>query len=196
MTRQVEFFFDFVSTASYLAWTQLPGLVRQTDAEILYRPMVLGAVMKATGNTPPPSIPAKGKYMRKDFSRFAERYGVAFSYPSRHPVNTMTALRGAVAFLDRPEFPDYVKSVFEGFWVHDQDIEDPEVLIRLAGQAGIGPEEFREAVERQDVKDRLRANTDEAVERGAFGAPTFFVGDEMFFGQDRLEFVAEALQRQ
>ena len=196
MTRQVEFFFDFVSTASYLAWTQLPGLIRQTDAEILYRPMVLGAVMKATGNTPPPSIPAKGKYMRTDFSRFAERYGVAFRYPSRHPVNTMSALRGAVAFLDRPEFPDYVKSVFEGFWVHDQDIEDPEILAHLAAQAGIGAEEFQEAVGRQDVKDRLRANTDEAVERGAFGAPTFFVGDEMFFGQDRLDFVAEALQRQ
>ncbi len=196
MTRQAEFFFDFVSTASYLAWTQLPALIRDTEAEILYRPMVLGAVMKAQGNTPPPSVPAKGRYMRQDFARCAEHYGVPFRYPSRHPVNTMTALRGAVAFLDRPEFPEYVRAMFEGFWVHDQDLEDPEVLTRLAGEAGISADEFQEAVNRQDVKDRLRANTDEAVDRGVFGAPTFFVGDEMFFGQDRMHFVREALLRQ
>lgn len=195
MTRQVEFFFDFVSTASYLAWTQLPRLTRETGAEILWRPMVLGAVMKSTGNQPPPSIPAKGRYMRKDFSRWARRYGVDLQYPSRHPVNTMAAMRGAVAYLDRPEFPAYVRAMFEGFWVHDRDLEDTEVLTELAREAGIGAEEFREAVDRQDVKDRLRANTDEAVERGVFGAPTFFVGDEMFFGQDRLDFVIEELQR-
>ncbi|MFV8836642.1 2-hydroxychromene-2-carboxylate isomerase [Aquisalimonas sp.] len=195
MTRQVEFFFDFVSTASYLAWTQLPRVTRDTGAEIVWRPMLLGAVIKAAGNTPPPAIPAKGKYLRRDFARWARRYGVELNFPSRHPVNTVTTMRGAVAYIDSPVFPAYLKSVFEGFWIHDQDIEDPEVIARLVEQAGIDPEEFHAAIERQDVKDRLRANTDEAVERGAFGAPTLFVGDEMFFGQDRLDFVIEALGR-
>lgn len=196
MTRQVEFFFDFVSTASYLAWTQHARLHREANADIVWRPMLLGAVMKAAGNTPPPSIPAKGRYMRKDFARWARRYGVELNYPSRHPVNTVTAMRGAVAYLDSPAFPAYLKALFEGFWIHDQDLEDPDALARLVQQADIAPQEFREAVGRQDVKDRLRANTDEAVDRGAFGAPTFFVGDEMFFGQDRMDFVIEALQRE
>ena len=193
MSKQVEFFFDFVSTASYLGWTQLPRITQETGAEIIWRPMVLGALMKATGNTPPPSVPSKGRYMRKDFARCAKRYGVQLNYPSRHPVNTMTAMRGAVAYLDSPHFPAYVKTLFEGFWIEDQDLEDPETLARLVERAGIDPEEFQGAVQRQDVKDRLRANTDEAAERGAFGAPTFFVGDEMFFGQDRIDFVIEAL---
>ncbi|WP_290652661.1 2-hydroxychromene-2-carboxylate isomerase [Aquisalimonas sp.] len=195
MTRQVECFFDFVSTASYLAWTQHARLTREANAEIVWRPMLLGAVMKASGNTPPPSVPAKRRYMREDFARWAHRYGVELNYPSRHPINTVTAMRGAVAYLDTPAFTPYLKAVFEGFWIHDQDLEDPEVLARLVEQAGISPQAFQEAVAREDVKDRLRANTDEAVARGAFGAPTFFVDDAMFFGQDRMDFVIEALQR-
>ncbi len=196
MPGQVEFFFDFVSSASYLAWTQHDRFRREAGAEILWRPMLLGGVMKASGNTPPPSIPAKQAYLRRDFLRWARHYGVEMHHPSRHPVNTVTVMRGAVAYLDSPVFPAYLKTVFEGFWIRDRDIEDPSVLDALVQEAGIDPGEFRTLVDRQDIKDRLRANSDEAVARGAFGAPTFFVDGEMYFGQDRMNFVIETLQAQ
>ena len=196
MPGQVEFFFDFVSSASYLAWTQRERFQREAGAGILWRPMLLGGVMKASGNTPPPRIPAKQAYLRRDFLRWARHYGVEMRHPSRHPVNTVTAMRGAVAYLDSPLFPAYLQTLFEGFWIHDRDIEDLSELQALVREAGIDPAEFRTLVQRQDIKDRLRANGDEAVQRGAFGAPTFFVNDEMFFGQDRMDFVIEALRAQ
>jgi 2-hydroxychromene-2-carboxylate isomerase len=191
MARQIEFFFDYGSPFSYLADTQLPALARRTGAEIIYRPMLLGAVFKATSNASPVSVPAKGRYMGAELQRWAQRYGVPMAMNPHFPFNTIKLMRAAVAAQMQRCFERYHPAAFRAVWVEGIDGTDPAALGALLERSGIE----RESIESGEIKDRLRANTDEAVARGAFGAPTFFVGDDMFWGNDRLDFVEEALGR-
>jgi len=195
--RTVEFFFDFGSPATYLAWTQLPGLCAAAGATLVYRPMLVGAVFKATGNASPITIPAKGRWVIEDLARYARRYGVPLALNPHFPVNTLLPMRVATGVQrERPgEFAAVLAAVFRAMWVEKQDIGDPSVLAAVVAGAGLDAASLLALAERQDVKDALKANTEEAIRRGAFGAPTMFVGDTMYFGQDRLEFVREALQR-
>ncbi len=193
MSKQVEFFFDVGSPASYLAWTQISKLAQRHGAEVIYQPMLLGGVFKATGNTSPATIPAKGRYTRVDFLRFARRYGVPFEHNPFFPINTMQLMRGAAAYLGTERFVPYVEAVFQAMWVDGQDMGNPEVVAEVLGRHGFDAAELLQKINDPAVKDRLRQITEQAIERGVFGAPTMFVGDEMFFGQDRLDFVEEAL---
>ena len=195
MSKTLEFFFDFGSPASYLAWTQLPRITSAADAPIAWRPMLLGGVFKATGNQSPVNIPAKGRYMLQDLTRFASRYGVQMAFSPSFPINTLTLMRGAAGYLDSERFEHYVKTIFEALWVQQKNLSKPEVVAEVLSAAGFDPTEFERLVNDEAVKERLKANTEEAVKRGVFGAPTFFIGSEMHFGQDRLDFVAEALAR-
>lgn len=195
MSRTVEFFFDFGSPTSYLAWTQLPRIAAQADAQIIWRPMLLGGVFKATGNQSPVSVPPKGRYMLNDLDRFAKRYGVAMAFNPHFPINTLTLMRGAAGYQGTEQFDRYVKTLFEALWVQQENLGKPEVVAQVLTSAGLDPAEFERLVGDDAVKERLKATTEEAIARGVFGAPTFFVGDEMHFGQDRLDFVAEALAR-
>ena len=193
MSKQVEFFFDFGSPTSYLAWTQLPHIARAAGAQIVWRPMLLGGVFKASGNQSPVSIPAKGRYMLQDLARFARRYDVPLAFNPHFPINTLTLMRGAVGYLDSAQFQTYVRAVFAALWVQQQNLGNPEVVAAVLNAAGLDTAEFERLVNDEAVKQQLKDNTEEALQRGVFGAPTFFVGSEMFFGQDRLDFVAEAL---
>lgn len=193
MSKTVEFFFDFGSPTSYLAWTQLPHIAAAAGAQIVWRPMLLGGVFKASGNQSPVSIPAKGRYMLQDLARFARRYEVPLAFNPHFPINTLQLMRGAVAYLDSEQFLPYAKAVFEALWVQQQNLGNPEVVAAVLSAAGLDAAEFERLVGDEAVKQRLKDNTEEAIRRGVFGAPTFFVGSEMFFGQDRLDFVAEAL---
>ncbi|MET1081173.1 MAG: 2-hydroxychromene-2-carboxylate isomerase [Pseudomonas sp.] len=195
MSKTLEFFFDFGSPTTYLAWTQLPTIAAAAGAEIHWRPMLLGGVFKATGNQSPVSIPSKGRYMLQDLARFASRYGVPMAFNPHFPINTLTLMRGAAGYLDSPQFGIYVRAIFEALWVHRQHLGKAEVVTQVLLEAGLDPAEFERLVADEGVKERLKANTEEAVRRGVFGAPSFFVGDELHFGQDRLDFVAEALAR-
>lgn len=190
----IEFLFDFGSPATYLAHTQMPRLAADTGARVDYVPMLLGGVFKATGNQSPMAVPAKGRWMGRDLARWAGRYGVPFAFNPHFPVNTLTLMRGAVAVQARqPErFMPYVDAVFRAMWVEPVDLGDPAVLASTLQAAGFDPHELLAMVGDAEVKARLIANTEAAVARGVFGAPTFFVGSEMFFGQDRLDFVREA----
>lgn len=192
--KRLEFFFDFGSPTTYLAHTQMPALAQRTGAEIAYRPMLLGGVFKATGNQSPVTLPAKAKWMGGDLQAFARRYGVPFERNRWFPINTITLMRGAVAMQRQGRFAPYADAIFHAMWVEPQNMNDPQVVGAVLAKAGFDPKEMLAAIEEQGVKDELRANTDEAVSRGVFGAPTFFVGDKMFFGQDRLDFVEEALR--
>ena len=194
----VEFFFDVGSPASYLAWTQLPRIAEETNATIAWRPMLLGGVFKATGNASPVTIPAKGRWMNGDLQRWARRYGVSFSLNPHFPINTLTLMRGAAGMQMRePErFLAYVDAIERSMWQSPRDLGDADVLVATLREAGFDPAAFAALVADPEVKARLIATTEEAVARGVFGAPTFFVGEEMFFGQDRLEFVREALLAQ
>lgn len=191
MSNRVEFFYDYVSSYSYLANSQLATLGAD---EIIYRPVFLGAIMSATGNTPPANVPARGNYLRQDLARWARHYGVPFEMNPRFPQNTLGALRLALVAQRDAQFEALHQRLFDAMWVDQRDLGDPAVLHELAEAAGLDAKRSMAAIEEQEIKDLLKANTDEAVARGAFGAPTFFVDGKMFFGNDRLDFVREALR--
>ena len=192
----VEFFFDVGSPAAYLAWTQLPHLCRQAGGSIDYKPMLLGGVFQATGNQSPMMVPAKGKYMQDDLARHAQRYGVPFRHNSHFPINTLTLMRGATAVQmhDPARFADYVDAVYRAIWVDGKNMNDPQVVAGVLQAAGFNPATLVAQASEPEVKDRLKAVTQDAVARGVFGAPSFFVDGHLYWGQDRLDFVKEALQ--
>jgi 2-hydroxychromene-2-carboxylate isomerase len=194
--RSVEFFFDYGSPFSYLADTQMAKLGTRTGATTVYRPMLLGAVLKATGNASPMAVAAKGAYMALELRRWAERYGVRFA-PNPFPfrANTLRIMRGAVASQKLGVFPAYHRAVFSAVWCEPIDLGNEAVFRKRVEEAGIDSPKLLEAIEAQETKDELRRSTEDAVRRGIFGAPTFFVGDEMFWGNDRLAFVEEALRQ-
>ena len=193
--RTVEYFFDVGSPTAYLAWTQLPKIAAETGATISWRPMLLGGVFKATGNASPVTVPAKGRWMNEDIARWARRYDVKFAFNPHFPINTLTLMRGATGVqMRRPaDFVRYLDVVERAMWEAPKNLGDPAVLAATLAAAGFDADEFIALVGDPEVKARLVATTEEAVARGVFGAPTFFVGDAMFFGQDRLDFVGEAL---
>ncbi|MDH4560170.1 2-hydroxychromene-2-carboxylate isomerase [Pseudomonas sp. BN411] len=195
MTKTVEFFFDLGSPASYLAWTQLPGICARHDATLRYRPMLLGGVFQATGNASPAAVPAKARHTMIDMQRFARRYGVTMHFNPYFPINTLTLMRGAIGVqLRQPErFGAYLDAMFRALWQDKRNLGDPAVVAAVLQEAGFDPQALLALVGDQEVKDALKAATEEAVKRGVFGAPTCFVGEEMYFGQDRLDFVEEAL---
>lgn len=190
MTRQLEFFYDYVSPYSYLANSQVAAI----DAELIYRPMFLGGVMKATGNRPPGMVPAKGRYLNDDLRRWVAKYEIPFQWNPVFPQNTVKALRVAVVAQHEGFFDAVHQPFFDAIWVNQLDLADDHVLAQIIADAGRSPEKVLEKAAADAIKGELRANSDEAVERGAFGAPTFFVGDEMFFGNDRFEFIEAALR--
>ena len=196
--RTVDFYFDYGSPAAWLAYTQLPKLEAQTDAAVVMKPMLLGGVFQATGNRPPISVPQKGSYLFQDFDRFAKRYGVPLVMNPHFPINTVTLMRGDVALTMRadPRLPTYREAVFRAIWVSQHNMNDPETVAAVLAAAGLDAAAILAMTTEQAVKDELKAVTQAAVERGIFGAPTFFVDDQMFWGQDRLDFVRDALLNQ
>ncbi len=192
MTKSVEFFFDVGSPAAYLAWTQLPAL----GCSIHYRPMLLGGVFQATGNQSPMAVPAKGSYMQRDLALHALRYGVPFQHNPHFPINTLTLMRGATAIqmLQPERFAAYVDAVFRAIWVEAKDMNDPQVVASVLAAAGFDAAALLAQASDPQVKERLKQVTQDAVGRGVFGAPTFFVDGQMFWGQDRLDFVKQALK--
>jgi 2-hydroxychromene-2-carboxylate isomerase len=196
MGKTIDFYWDFGSPASYLAYTQLPQIARDAGATLVSHPVLLGGVFQATGNRSPVEVPAKGRWVLADLMRHARRYGVPFAMNPHFPVNTLALMRGAVGLQLRGDarFDTYVDTVFKAMWVDARALGDPAEVARVVESAGIAPAEFEALVSDPAVKDALKQRTQAAVERGMFGAPTMFVGDAMHWGQDRLDWVAEALR--
>ena len=194
--KQVEFFFDVGSPFSHIAWRALPAITARNGAEIVWRPILIGGVFKATGNVSPMTVPAKGSYSRIDLQRWAEYYGVAFRMNPHFPINTLPLMRGASAMLmrSRQALEAYLDAIFPAMFETAVNLGDPQEIGKVLARAGIDPQDLMAAIGEDAVKEKLRADTDEAVQRGVFGAPTFFVGKDMFWGQDRLMFVERALQ--
>jgi 2-hydroxychromene-2-carboxylate isomerase len=194
-TKSVDFYFDFGSPAAYLAFTQLPHVCADTGASLAWKPMLLGGVFQATGNHSPADIAAKGPYLTTDLQRFARRYGVPFAYNPDFPINTLLLMRGATGLqLREPDrFKAYVDAVFHAMWVEPRNLNDPATVGAVLHEAGFDAQAVLALANDQATKDQLKATTQEAVARGVFGAPTMFVGEQMFWGQDRLDFVRDAL---
>jgi len=196
--RRFEFFFDYGSPYSYLADSRLPALAERTGAEVTYRPMLLGGVFKATGNQSPAVQPCEAKrgYGALELRRWVTHLDVPFGLNPHFPVNTLLLMRTAVAAGRAGIFDPFHRAVYPAFWVDGENLGEPEVVGRIVEKAGLDARALLEAAGDPAVKAELRATTEEAVARGAFGAPTFFVGHEMFFGNDRLDFVERALVEQ
>ena len=193
MTKEVDYYFDCISPAAYISWARLPDLIEETHAKVNYKPMLLGGVFKATGNSSPITVPAKGAYVFEDFKRWAKRYDVPYVVNDKFPINSLYLMRGIIAYKDDLRFMSLVNAIFDAMWVSNKDLTDSEVVAQVVASANIDPVHFAEAINDPLSKQALIEATDEAISRGVFGAPTFFVDGQMFWGQDRMDFVIEAL---
>jgi 2-hydroxychromene-2-carboxylate isomerase len=195
MTKTLEFYFDVGSPAAYLAWTQMPRLAAETGAVIAYKPMLLGGVFQATGNRSPMEVHAKGRYMVTDLERFATRYQVPFSHNPYFPINTLTLMRMAtgVQIRDESKLISFVDTVYRAIWSEARNMNDPATVAGVVQAAGFDASALLALAAEPEVKERLKAVTQDAVARGVFGAPTFFAEGQMYWGQDRIDFVRQAL---
>ena len=193
MPRTLEFYFDYGSPYCYLADTQVEAIAQRAGATLVRKPMLLGGVFKATGNHSPAELPQKSAWSAFDMPLWARHYGVPFQRNPFFPVNTLALMRGAAAAQIDGLFERYHPAVFKAMWVEGRNLNDMKEVVAVLSAAGLDPEKLGARLQDQDVKDRLKATTDEAVARGVFGAPTCFVDNMMFFGNDRLPFVEMAL---
>jgi 2-hydroxychromene-2-carboxylate isomerase len=196
----LEFFFDCGSPWTYLAFHRVEALCRETGAELVWKPILVGGVFNEVNDDvyaqrSRPN-PRKARYAAKDLQDWAHSYGLRIGWPSVFPVNSVRAMRGALVAQDEGRLPAYARGVFEAYWGEDRDVSREEVLAAVAAGAGLDPARFLARLAEPEIKKRLRANTDELIARGGFGSPTFFVdGADMYFGNDRLPLVREALRR-
>jgi 2-hydroxychromene-2-carboxylate isomerase len=194
MTRTLEFYYDYGSPYSYLADTQVEAVARRAGATLVRKPMLLGGVFKATGNSSPAALAQKSAWSAFDMPMWARHYGVPFQRNPFFPVNTLTLMRGAAAAQIDGLFERYHPVIYKAMWVEGRNLNDMNEVAAVLAAAGLDAAAFGKRIQDQDVKDRLKTTTEEAVARGVFGAPTSFVGDMMFFGNDRLPFVEMALK--
>ena len=198
MTK-LEFFFDCSSPWTYLAFHRIEDLTRETGASLVWRPILVGGVFNQVN----PDVyeqrakpnPRKARYYVKDLGDWASFYGLRIGQPPVFPVNSVKAMRGVFVAEERGRVGLYVRSVFEAYWGDLQDISLDEVLAAIVERNGLDRDEFFEKIASPPYKAKLRANTEELIERGGFGSPTLFVdGDDMYFGNDRLPLVRAALR--
>ena len=196
----LEFFFDCSSPWTYLAFHRVEEVARSARAELVWRPFLVGGVFNSVNpsvyeqrKTP---VPAKARYYGKDLADWARLYGIRIGQPPVFPVNSVKAMRGAFVALEHGVLPAYARAVFEAYWGDLADISQDSVLESIAARAGLDRGEFFAKIADPVYKEKLRANTDELIARGGFGSPTMFVDrDDMYFGNDRLALVRDALER-
>jgi 2-hydroxychromene-2-carboxylate isomerase len=195
---KVEFHFDFGSPNAYLSHLVIPEIEKRTGAKFEYVPVLLGGVFKATNNRSPAQslagIKNKPEYERLEMARFIKRHGItAFKSNPFFPVNTLMMMRGAIAAKSLGVFERYVEDMFHNMWDEPKKMDDPEIYRAALDASGLPSGKILELIQTQPVKDELIANTNRSVERGTFGSPTFYVGNEIFFGKDRLRDVEEQI---
>ncbi len=193
MSKCVEFYYDYGSPASYLAWTQLPDVCKRHGADLIYRPVLIGGVFKLTGNVSPVTIPPKGAWFFDDAARYAAHYGVAFRKNPYFIINSLPLMRGAIWAEREGCLEDYNRVMFGACWADGCNLNDTDEIKRTVREGGFDVEALSTAIQNDEIKQTLIKVTQDAVDRGVFGVPTTFVGGEMHFGQDRLEWVERAL---
>ncbi len=200
---KLEFFFDFSSPWTYMAFTRIGPLCAETGAELVWKPFYVAAVFRQANHEVAAKravpVPAKRDYHWTDMQRWAGRLGIRIARPPVYgggskPLNSAKALRGAFHAIDQGVIVAYAAATFHAYWEELKDISDPAVLAKIATGAGLDAATFLDHMESADARDRLRANTDELIRRGGFGTPTVFIDErDMYFGNDRLDFVRDAL---
>ena len=199
MAKTFEFLFDFGGPNSYLAHKLLPNLCARTGAEVVYVPILLGGLFKLTNNQAPilrfADTPAKRNYEMLEFDRFVKANAIPFKMNPRFPINSLYLMRGAVAAQRLGCFAPYVDAVMAAMWEDGADMGDAQVVRDVLDKAGLDSAALLALAENPEVKAELMANTEAAANRGAFGVPTFFVGEDMFWGKERLGQVEAALTK-
>ena len=193
----IEFFFDCSSPWTYLAFERIEGVAARAGAELVWKPILVGGVFNTVNRTVYESRdkpnPRKQDYMHKDLADWARYQGIEIGWPEVFPVNSVKAMRGCFVALDKGILPAYARAVFQAYWGALRDISQDDALAEICGQVDLDREAFLGAIQEPAVKDRLRASTDELIERGGFGSPTIFVdGDDMYFGNDRMPLIEAA----
>jgi 2-hydroxychromene-2-carboxylate isomerase len=192
--KTVDFFFDYSCPYAYLASTQIEAICQRTGATLVWKPMLLGGVFRELGaaqNQSSVMSPQKAQHNLADMHRWASLWSVPLSMPEGHPMRTVDALRATLA-SPKDKLSQVIHSLYRAYWVDHQDMTARAVLVSALNRAGVDGETVIASIDQQ-TKDQLKANTDEALARGVFGAPSAFVGEQMFWGQDRLWMVEEAL---
>jgi 2-hydroxychromene-2-carboxylate isomerase len=200
MTKRLEFIFDFGSPNAYLAYRVLPPILARTGAELVITPCLLGGLFKLTDNRPPlvafAGVKGKVEYEKLEIKRFIAKHGLTkFRMNPHFPVNTLMLMRGLVAARPRGEEAAYLEVGLQGLWEEGLKLDDKEALARRTAEAGLDATRLLEDAQLPGVKQSLAETTDAVARRGAFGIPTFFVGEEMFFGKERLAQVEEELAK-
>ena len=194
MAKKVEFYYDFSSPYTYIASTRIEKLCEDNGAELEWKPFLLGGVFNEIGSVPAVQIDNKFTYLRRDFELCAKYYGADFNFPDLFPLNSVRSMRGAFAAQEQGKLVDYTHEMFRLYWTEGLDLSKPEILGDAVSNVGIDSEWFVNRIGEQEIKDKLRDETNIAIERGVFGAPTMFVDDQMFWGNDRLDFLDKYLK--
>ena len=195
---KLEFFYDCGSPWTYLAFHEIEALAADAGAELVYRPILVGGVFNAVNGSVYEQranpVPAKLRYHAKDLQDWARLYGLRIAWPSVFPLNSVKAMRGALAAEEQGALVPWSRAAFEAYWGEDRDLSKDAEIEALARRVGLDPAAVLARIAEPEVKQRLRDNTDELIARGGFGSPTMFVdGDDMYFGNDRLPLVRAAL---
>lgn len=194
MSKTLDFYFGFGSPYSYLAQTQLAGLAERSQCSINYHVLDVRKLFELTGNASPASVPLKRKYLGKDLQMWSRHYNVPFRVPSRFPINSRLAVAGAAIAQTKGKLPEWIETALQAYFVWDRDIADPQVLGELATKIELNADDVAAGVNDPAILKEIDAETEAAAKRGVFGVPTFFIGDDMYFGNDRLMFVEQALK--
>lgn len=196
----VDFCFDFVSPNAYLAHKVIPAIEQRTGVTFNYVPVLLGGVFKLTNNQSPvvlfKDVANKRAYNQNETQRFIAKHGVPFKRNPNFPINTVTVMRGAIVAQLEGFLPEYVDAIYHSMWEEPRKMDEPAIIRAALQESDIDPDRILQRVQDQDVKDALMKSTEDAVARGIFGCPSFFVGQEMFFGKDRLREVEEEIVKQ
>lgn len=196
MTKTIEFFFDYISPYSYIALPLARNLAADTGTSLEYRPFFLGGVMKESGNRPPGAVPAKGQYLMLDLARSARHAGLPFNLNPHFPMmDTRHLLAATIKMQGSDEQTKFIHTCFDAVWANPEglNVSDWEQISPVLETSGFSLAKVHDAASDQASRDLVKSNTTEAIQRGAFGAPSFFIGDELFFGHDRMEHMRAVL---
>ncbi len=194
MSKTVEFYYDFSSPYTYIASERIEKICLDSGATLVWKPFLLGGVFNEIGSTPAAQIDNKIVYLKRDMVMCADYYDVALNFPEVFPLNSVRSMRGAFVASEQDKLVEYNHLMFRLYFVEGADLSRPEVLGEAVSTIGIDPEWFTQRIAEQDIKDMLRDETNTAIERGVFGAPTIFVDDKMYWGNDRLDFLDRYLK--
>jgi len=192
MTNEIDFYFDFISPYSYLAYKKLLSLNKDNNFNINYKPILLGGLHKLGGITAPAFNERKMKNMKNDCELVAQKNNINFKWNDKFPINSLYLMRGYI-FIHNDLKKKYLDFCFNAYWKEDMDILDEKIINKILTEVGIDKEKFSDGINSPEIKDRLKKFTNEAFDKDIFGAPTFVVNKKIFWGQDRLNYALDEL---